>query len=65
MEQIEKYNCEGLCMEQFCGERYTRFRIIEVFGMKLTFSFCDKHAEQFELNEQKIIEKEVSNGTIN
>jgi len=48
MMAIELYNCDGLCIQEFCSKRYTRMTTQTVRGMKLILGFCDKHAEEFE-----------------
>lgn len=47
MQQIENYNFDGLCAENFCSKRYTHYRIIELEGMKIIIALCEKHAEKY------------------
>lgn len=51
MEKIQNYNCEGLCVEENCDEKYTHFCKKKVNGIKVILAFCRKHAEEFEENE--------------
>ncbi|VVB71139.1 Uncharacterised protein [uncultured archaeon] len=48
MEKIVNYNCDGICIEETCSQKYTRHTTYELKGMKLKFAFCEKHAEEFE-----------------
>ena len=48
MQEIDKYNCDGLCVQRYCDERYTKFTTKEINGVELHLAFCDKHAEEFE-----------------
>ena len=48
MQEIENYNCDGLCQEKYCSERYTHFTTIEICGLKIIISLCKKHAEEWD-----------------
>lgn len=53
MDQISNYNCHNkqmscLCCEKFCDEVESQFIELDINGMKILLSFCDKHAEEFE-----------------
>lgn len=55
MNKIQNFNCEGMCIEEICDKKYTQYIIMEINGMKLNLSFCDKHAEEFEQKEHEIL----------
>jgi hypothetical protein len=48
MNNIENYNCEGMCVEETCNNRYTKHTSLKLNGMKVHILLCEKHAEQFE-----------------
>ena len=50
MSKIQNYNCDGLCSEKYCSERYTHFFTQELNGLKLIIAFCKKHAQIYEDN---------------
>jgi len=50
MQIIEKYNCDGICAQEFCDKRYTNFRIETIHGMRILIALCSKHAYEFETN---------------
>ncbi len=45
MDEIENYNCEGMCCQAHCDEKYTHFLNRELYGLKLHFAFCKNHSE--------------------
>ena len=48
MSKIANYNCDGLCIEEYCSDRYTHFTTQKINGMGLVLGFCEKHMEDFE-----------------
>ncbi len=57
MNEIENYNCQGLCVQQFCNERYTHMTTIKLYELDLVLGMCKKHAEEFDNNILKGVEK--------
>lgn len=59
MEDIDNYNCEGMCAEKHCSNKYTKHTAITHNGLKLFVCLCDKHAgvyEAFENSNEKDFE---------
>jgi len=48
MSKIDNFNCEGMCQEQCCNEKYTHFLMVEIDGMVFSILLCEKHHEQLE-----------------
>ena len=49
-EPITKYNCDGMCNESGCSERYTWFaRIQSPHKPHITYilSLCEEHKDEF------------------
>ena len=46
MNKIQNYNCDGLCIEKYCSERYEYFEEVELNGMKVLLGFCKKHSKK-------------------
>ena len=51
MNKIANYNCEGMCIEKCCNQKYTRYIIKKINGMNVMLGFCDKHAGIYEAFE--------------
>lgn len=47
IHEIQNYNCDGMCCEEICSERYTHSTIIKIRGMNLVIAFCKEHAEEY------------------
>ncbi len=59
MEEIQNYNCAGLCMEKTCDKPQTQFIQVCINDMEFLIGFCDEHAEQFEMKYvRSLIQKE-------
>ena len=48
MGEIENYNCDGLCIQEFCSEKYTHMIKHNLLGLKLVLGFCKKHGKEIE-----------------
>jgi hypothetical protein len=48
MNEIINYNCDGLCIQESCSERYTHSTIQKINGVNVVLGFCKKHAKEFE-----------------
>lgn len=48
MQKIGNYNCEGMCIEKCCSQRYTHFMTLKINEIELVLSFCKEHSEVFE-----------------
>ena len=60
MSKIVNYNCDGLCVHEFCGSKYTHSTRQTINGMKIVLGFCKEHAKEFEdyiWNKKKEIKK--------
>jgi hypothetical protein len=44
---IENFNCDGLCSEKYCSNKYTHFAEKEINGLKILIFLCEKHYEKF------------------
>ena len=54
MSGIQNYNCDAMCCQRYCSERYTHFCEIVLNGVELHLAMCEKHAEEFEENAWKV-----------
>lgn len=43
MGKIEKFNCEGLCQQQYCDQKYTHVLQFELEGFVFNLMLCEKH----------------------
>ncbi len=50
MIQIVNYNCDGICVEKLCMKKYTNFEIMNINGLDVLISLCDKHKAEWEVN---------------
>ena len=48
MREIETTDCEGLCMEEYCGKKATHCTTIKVREMDLVIALCERHGRIFE-----------------
>ena len=48
VRKIQNYNCEGLCIETMCNNKYTHSVVKVINGMKCILSFCELHAKMYE-----------------
>lgn len=53
MQDITNYNTDRMCVEEYCSHIYTHFTLLRLRGMVVVLSFCDEHAEEWELKEEK------------
>ena len=49
MEQINNYNMKEICVEQYCGTRYTHYEKLWIQGLCVYICLCEKHAEEWEV----------------
>jgi len=48
MELIENNNCQDLCDNAYCSEKYTHFEKVFINGMEIIITLCKEHAEEFD-----------------
>ena len=47
MEDIVNFNCDGLCIQKHCDQKYTKYTNQKINGMEIGLAFCEKHADEF------------------
>ena len=47
MPEIDNHNCVGLCSEKYCDNPETHFIDIDIHGILLILSLCEKHFEEY------------------
>jgi hypothetical protein len=62
-ERIINYNCDGLCVQEFCSNKPTRFAKAIIHSVPIIISLCEKHAEQFD--DMEYVRGGDKNGTSN
>jgi hypothetical protein len=48
VEDIVNHNCVGICSQQFCGNKETKFETFSIYGMEIVVGFCDECAEKLD-----------------
>ncbi len=65
MDKIINYNCDGLCIEETCSDKYTHSQTIELNTLSLVVGFCEEHSKVWDKERARIydtlIEKRYSN----
>jgi len=56
MGEIENFNCEGLCQEALCKEKYTHALWFYLCEYRISTLFCKSH---YDLIELKLINKQL------
>ena len=46
--EIIKHNCDGLCSQEYCSDKATRFFKMNINNQKLFIPLCDKHSSIIE-----------------
>ena len=57
MEEIDNFNCAGLCSQQYCSEIESNFLMLDVNGMIIFVSFCLKHSEEYDKRRGEALNK--------
>ena len=57
MDKIANYNCEGMCVEEFCGAAPTHFTKKNINGISIFLSLCEEHSNQYEASSYKSFKK--------
>ena len=53
---IDNFNCEGICQEAYCNNKYTHILWLTMDEFKFSVLFCEKHYDEIVL---KLIDKKI------
>lgn len=54
MPKIENFNCDGICNEKACSDKYTHFIPIRINEIDLIILFCEKHHDFFQERQMRL-----------
>lgn len=52
-EDIVNFNFDGMCNEESCSEKYTKYTFLILNGVQIVIALCDKHAEEMDKVSKK------------